>query len=81
MRAFAGDPLVHRQRAEQRHQHQYQGCDRRKRPGGERGDAWLVSERREVIDASEAHHLPPGVGVSGLFANRGAFSWLVVSLH
>ena len=81
MRAFAGDPLVHRQRAEQRDQHQHQRRDRRKRPGGERGDARLVAERREVVDAGEAHHLPPGVGVSGLFANRGAFRWLVVSLH
>ena len=28
--------------------------------GGEKGDARLVAERREVVDAGEAHDLPPG---------------------
>ena len=46
--------------------------ERREKAGGEKGDARLVAERREVVDAREAHHLPPGglVNVPDLCADR-----------
>ena len=53
-------------RAEEGHEHQDQGRHRGEGRGGERGDARLVAEGREVIDAGQAHHLPPGVLVGSL---------------
>src|SRR5688572_27864321 len=61
MGALRGDTSVHRQRTEEGHEHQDQGRHRGERRGGERGDARLVPKGREVIDARQAHHLPPGV--------------------
>ena len=51
VRALRGHPPVHRQRAEQGDQHQDQGRERREHAGGQRGDARLVAERGEVVDA------------------------------
>ena len=61
-------------RAEQREQHQDERGERRQRAGGEKRDAGLVGQRREVVDAGEAHDLPPGVGVRrrGVRADRGS---------
>ncbi len=63
VRAGLGHALVHRQRAEEREQDEDERRYRRERPGGEGGDAGLVAERREVVHARQAHHLPPGVRV------------------
>ena len=67
VRAVLGDAAVDRQRAEQRQQDEDERRDRRERAGGEEGDAGLIAERREVVDAGEAHDLPPRrlVDVSG----------------
>ena len=65
VRAHLGDAVVHRQRAEQRDQHEDERRDRRERAGREKGDAGLIAERREVVDAGQAHHLPPGGRVRG----------------
>ena len=54
------DAVVDRQRAEQRQQHQDEGGERGEETGGEKRDAGLISERGEVVDAGQAHHLPPG---------------------
>ena len=60
VRAELGDAPVHRQRAEQRQEHEHERRQRRDDAGGEKRDAWLIPERREVVDAGETHHLPPG---------------------
>ena len=60
--AAPGHLRVDRQRAEQRHQDEDHGGDRRHRAGGEQRDAGLVAERREVIDAGQPDDLPPGMG-------------------
>ena len=52
---------VDRQRAEQREEDQDERRDRREGAGGEKGDAGLVAERRKVVNARQAHHLPPCV--------------------
>ena len=39
-----------------------------RKPGGEKRDPGLVAERREVVDARQAHHLPPGGLVGGRLA-------------
>ena len=59
VRAGRGDPAVNRQRAHERQDDENQRRDGRERAGREKRDARLVSERREVIDARQAHHLPP----------------------
>ena len=51
------------QRPEQGDQHQHEGRDRGERTGSERGDARLVAERGEVVDAGQAHDLPPRLHV------------------
>ena len=56
-----GDAGVDRQGAEQGDQNQNQRGQRGEQAGGQKGDAGLVAERREVVDAGEAHHAPPGV--------------------
>ena len=81
VRALAGDAAVHRQRAEERDQHQDQGRDRRERAGGEGGDAGLVAERREVVDAGQAHHLPPGMLVVRQVARVRPFHLVRLSLQ
>src|ERR671912_87591 len=66
MGALRGDAPVHRQRSEKGHEHQDQGRYRGQGCGGECGDARLVPEGREVIDAGQAHDLPPGVLVGAV---------------
>ena len=68
VRAELGDAPVHRQRAEEREEHEDERRERRDDAGGEERDAWLVAERREVVDAGEAHHLPPGETGAGAVA-------------
>ena len=70
LRAVLGHLAVDGQRAEQRHAHQHERRDRREEPGGQEGDAGLVAEGREVVDAGEAHHLPPRVRVVGVVGVR-----------
>ena len=59
--AFAGHPAVDRQCAQQGHGDQDQGGQRRNHARGERGDGRLVAQRGEVVDAGQAHDLPPRV--------------------
>src|SRR5918995_7457708 len=66
MGTLRGDAPVHRQRAEEGDEHQDQSRYRGQGCGGERGDARLVPEGREVIDAGQAHDLPPGVLVGAM---------------
>ena len=54
---------VDRQRAEERQQHQDERRDRRQHPRRQRRDARLVAERREIVDAGQAHDLVPGMGM------------------
>ena len=63
--AHLGDAVVHRQRAEDRDQHEDQRGNRRERAGGEKRDAGLIRQRRKVVDARQAHHLPPGGSMRG----------------
>ena len=65
VRAHGRDPVVHRQGAEQRQDDEHERRDRRERSGGQERDARLIGERREIVDAGEAHHLPPVGGVPG----------------
>jgi hypothetical protein len=60
VRTELGDAPVHRQRPEKRQEHEDERRERRDDAGGEEGDAGLITESREIIDAGEAHHLPPG---------------------
>ena len=73
VRAELGNARVCRQRAKQRHQDQDERRNRRKEPGGEERDARLIAERRKIIDAREAHDLPPGRGVQRLVGGRRIF--------
>ena len=59
VRAHVGDAAVHRQRAEERHGDEHERRHRRERAGGEKRDARLIGERGEIVDAREAHDLPP----------------------
>ena len=72
VRAELGDAAVHWQRAEQRQEYEDERRERRDDAGGEERDAWLVPERREVVDAGEAHYFPPGrlVWVPGVWSLR-----------
>ncbi len=59
VRAFRGDAAVDRICSEKRQQHQNECRDRRERASSDEGDAGLITERRKIIDAGQAHHLPP----------------------
>ena len=59
VRAEHRHAVVHRERAEEREQDQNEGGERRDDSGGKKCDARLVAERREVVHARQAHHLPP----------------------
>jgi hypothetical protein len=59
--APAGDDAVHRQRPEERQQHDEHGRDGGKNPGRGEGDAEDVAERGEVVDPGGAHDLLPGM--------------------
>ncbi len=58
--AELGDPSVHREGAEQRQQHEDERGERRQQPRCKEGNTRLVTQRREIVDAGEAHDLPPG---------------------
>ena len=73
VRAHPRDPAVHRQRAEQRQQHQDERGDGREEAGGEKRDAGLVGEGREVVDARQAHDAPPRGRVSRLGVRADGF--------
>ncbi len=60
------DAFVHGERAEERHQHQNQRRNRGEGAGRERGDTGLIAEGGEVVDAGEAHDLPPGMLMAGV---------------
>ncbi len=53
-------------------QHENKGGERGERAGSQRRDAGLIAQRREVINPSQAHHLPPGVLVMPAFPFVGA---------
>ena len=59
VRAHIGDAPVHRQRAEKRDGDQHERGHRRKGAGGQKRDARLIRQRRKIVDAGEAHDLPP----------------------
>ncbi len=59
VRARFGDAVVHRQRAEERQQHEHERGERRQQPGRDERDARLIRESGEVVDAGEAHDPPP----------------------
>ena len=63
VRALLGDPAVDGQRAEEGQRDQHEGGERREQPGRQRGDARLVAEGGEVVDAGQAHDPPPGVAL------------------
>jgi hypothetical protein len=62
--ALLGHPAVDREGAEQRQQHQHERGDGRQDAGGQGRDARLVAQRGEVVNAGQAHDLPPGVLVA-----------------
>jgi len=79
MRALAGDPAVDRQGPQQRQQDEDQRGDGREGAGGQGGDAGLVAQRGEIVDAGQAHHLPPRVLVVSPFLDRGPLRLLEVT--
>ena len=66
VRAVGRDLAVDGQGHEQGHQHQDESGQRREQARGQERDAGLVPERREVVDAGQAHHLPPWVRRVGM---------------
>jgi hypothetical protein len=73
VRAHVRDAAVHRQRAEQGQQDQYERRDRGEVAGSEERDAGLIREGGEVVDAGEAHDTPPRRGVRGLRVRADGF--------
>jgi hypothetical protein len=80
VRARLGHAPVHGQRAEERHDDQDQCCKWRQQPCSQRGDAWLISQRGEVVHARQAHDLPPGplMGVLPLAVGGVGLLWLTM---
>ncbi len=66
MGALLGDAVIDRQGSGEGERHEHQRRDRREEAGGQSGDAGLVAERREVVDAGQAHHPPPGLAGVGV---------------
>src|SRR5436189_3309023 len=68
MRTFGRDAIVDRESSKQRKENEYQCRDRRQDAGGRKRNARLVAKSRKIINARQAHYLPPGVFVmdSGL---------------
>jgi hypothetical protein len=73
VRTVFGHASVDRQGAEEREQYENKGGDGGQGVRGQEGNARLIAERREIVDAGETHHLPPrglmnrvGVGPGGL---------------
>jgi hypothetical protein len=63
MRTFGRNAIVNRKGSEQGEQNEYQCRDRRKDAGGRKCNARLVAKSRKIINARQAHYLPPGVFV------------------
>ena len=63
MRARGSNAVVHRESAKQCEQDENERRHWRQRTSGKEGHTWLISQRREVIDAGQAHHFPPRVCV------------------
>ena len=59
--ALARHAPVDGQSAQQGDGDEHEGRERRNHTRGERGDRRLVSQGGEIVDAGQAHHLPPGV--------------------
>src|SRR5215217_3815146 len=77
VRTLFSDAVINRQRAEQRQQYEDDRCDWRKCLCGEKSNAGLITESREIVDSGQTHHLPPGMlfmrsSVSGVLLS-GAF--------
>jgi hypothetical protein len=60
------DAAIHRQSAKQREQDEDKCGERGEHACRQERNAWLVTERREVVDAGQAHDLPPGMLVYSL---------------
>src|ERR1051325_10493928 len=67
VRAGRSHTAVDRKRAQQSEQYQHTRRQRRKHASRQKCDAWLVSERGKIIDASQTHDLPPRVRVMLVF--------------
>ena len=57
------DAIVHRESAKQCEQDENECRQWRQRTSGKEGNTRLIPQRREVIDAGQAHHFPPRVCV------------------
>ena len=70
--ACGGHSAVHRQRGKERDENQNQRGEWRKYACGEEGDAGLVAEGGEIIDACQTHDAAPGVlGFAGFSFGLG----------
>ncbi len=65
VRALPGHPAVDRQGAAEGDDDEDDGRHRGEQTGREGGDAGLVAEGGEVVEAGQAHHPPPGAGLFG----------------
>ena len=65
VRARGRDPVVNGKRAHESENDENQRCDRRERARCDERDAWLIAQRREVIDAGQAHDFPPRCLMNG----------------
>ncbi len=72
-----GDACVEGQRSKEGDEDQNQGGEGGEHAGGEEGDAGLIAEGGEVVDACEAHDCPPGM--DGIGSAVHAFGQLQVS--
>lgn len=63
VRALLSHPAVDGQGARQGDDHQHDGGDGGEQSGSEGGDARLVAQGREVVDAGETHDPPPTLAV------------------
>src|SRR5690606_31400714 len=61
VRTFRSDAIIDRKRTAEREQYEEEGRDRRQVTGSHERDTRLITERREIVQAREAHYLPPAV--------------------
>jgi hypothetical protein len=74
MRTFFRDSTIDWECSQQRQQNEDYCRHWRQDARGEKGNAWLVAERREIINARQAHYFVPGVmAVMLLLALEGPF--------
>ncbi|SFV24380.1 hypothetical protein SAMN04487966_110139 [Micrococcus terreus] len=64
-------PAVHGQSGTQGDQHQHERGHRREQPGCQSRDGRLVAQRGEVVEAGQAHHLPPRMPLVRVRARTG----------